>query len=112
MIYDGKAKVRSVTESGQNQDQGVLEKGDYCGHHTLLQDAGEGNAAAPRYRVASMTAAMSTGHGHRQGTGEPHFVIAETACTCANFSIPEFRRRFGDVLSGSGSSGRNLLMVS
>ena len=58
-----------------------------------------------------MTSAGSTGHGHRQGTGEPHFVIAETACTCAYFSILEFKRRFGNIISGVSSTARALLTV-
>ena len=117
MVYEGKATVRSVSESGQSQDTAVLEKGDYCGQHTLLQDDDSSDSPAAdastshRVRGVSMTSAGSTGHGHRQGTGEPHFVIAETACTCAYFSILEFKRRFGNVISGVGSTARALLTV-
>lgn len=117
MVYEGKAIVRSVTESGQSQDIDVLEKGGYCGHHTLLQDADSSNSSAAdrctprRGRGVSMTSAVSTGHGLRQGTGEPNFVIAETACTCAHFSILEFKRRFGNVISGVGSTARALMTV-
>ena len=119
MVYEGTARVRSLSETGHNEELQVLQKGDYCGHHTLLQDATDdddtatgGDRTTPRGRVVSMTSARSTGHGHRQGSGEPNFVIAETACTCAHFSISEFKRRFGDVLSGVGSTSRGMMMVT
>ena len=59
VLYEGKATVRSLSETGQSRDVRVLEAGDYCGEHTLLQDKGEGTDGSARARVVSAPSVLS-----------------------------------------------------